>query len=174
MTKLADLPTDFYLEYYQQLPQIDEQDVRILWHCGYYDGPLDGILLYQEQVHWFQIFYALRTDEIRSRTDKNGTTWLDHFVRYLVVELSDEQAKEEAYWHKLFQEEVGTHTDYNEAGHRTIGALKSQDIWHEFYEAYKTRKPHDLSNNRVVGWFESLWASIEQDENEIKSNGYRA
>ncbi|HNT76083.1 MAG TPA: hypothetical protein PKH77_13800 [Anaerolineae bacterium] len=166
MTRLADIPSDFYLKYYRQLPQIDVKEVRMLWHCAYWDGPLDGILLYQGKLHWFQIFYTLRTDEMQSRVDEENIAWNDYFVRYLIIELSEEQIKEEEYWHGLFRQKVGTHTDYDENGHRTIGALAPKDMWSEFYEAYKTRTPRDLSNNQIVGWFEYFWGSIRQDEDE--------
>jgi len=166
MTKLTDIPSDFYLEYYRQLPQIDAKEVRMLWHCAYWDGPLDGILLYRGKPHWFQIFCPLQTDEMRSRVDEENVVWNDYFVRYLVIELSKEQIKEEEYWHELFRQKVGTHTDYDENGHRAIGALKPGDMWSEFYEAYKTRTPRDLSNNQIAGWFEYVAASIRQHEDE--------
>jgi hypothetical protein len=164
MIKLRDLPEDFYLDYYRQLPQIDERDVRLLWHNDYYDGPLNGILLYQGKMCWFQIFHALRTDEVRSREDKDGIAWNDHFVRYLLVELSEEQVKEEKYWHELFQKKVSTRSDYDENGHRKTGEVKPKEMWNEFYEPYKMRKPSDLSNNLVLGWFQTVWGSIKQDE----------
>src|SRR6266498_2506822 len=162
MTKLSDLPEDFYLDDYRQLPQIDEKDIRLLWHNGYYDGPLNGILLYQGKKRWFQIFKALQTDEVRSRVDQDGTIWNEHFVRYLVLELSEEQVKEEEYWHELFRQKVSTRTDYDEDGHRKTGDVKPREMWSEFYEPYKMRDALDLSNNVVIGWFESLWGSIEQ------------
>jgi hypothetical protein len=164
MTKLSDLPEDFYLEYYRRLPQIDEKDIRPLWHNDYYDGPISGILLYQERIHWFQIFLDLRTDEAQDLIDHGGIASNHHFGRYLVLQLSEEQIREETYWHELFQQKVGTHTDYNENRQRVLGALKPRDLWDEFYEPYKTRKPEDFSDNMIVGWFETRWGSIKQDE----------
>lgn len=164
MTKLRDLSKDFYLEYYRNLTQIDEKDVKLLWHNAYYDGPLSGILLYRSKMHWFQIFEPLRTDEVRNRVDKEGVIWSDHFTRYLVVELSEEQVKEEVHWHELFQQKVGTHTDYDNSGQRIIGEVKPREMWNEFYEPYKLRRPSDLSNNIVIGWFETVWGSVKQDE----------
>jgi hypothetical protein len=37
-------------------------------------------------------------------------------------------------------------------------------MWDEFYELSKTRKPEDFSGNLIIGWFETLWGSIKQDE----------
>lgn len=159
VTKLKDLPNDFYLEYYHQMPQIAESDIRLLWHMSYYDGPLDGILLYKGKMHRFQIFQPLRVDEVKDRIDPYDVLWNDHYVRYLIIELTSEQIAEEEYWHRLFQQKVGTHTDYDETGRRTIGATRPRELWNEFYELYQARKPMDLSDNVIVGWFESLWGS---------------
>jgi hypothetical protein len=164
MTKLSEIPSDFYLEYYRELPQIAEKDVSLLWHDGYYDGPLNGILLYAEKIHWFQIFYPLRTDERRDRVDEEGISWNDYFVRYLVIQLSEEQIKEEKYWHELLQQRIGTNTDYDKDGRRIQSELKPKEMQDEYYELAKTRNPRDLSNNLIVGWFETLWGSIRQDE----------
>jgi hypothetical protein len=164
MIRLGDLPEDFYIEYYQQLPQIDEKKIRLLWHHSYFDGPINGILLYEGKTHWFKLFYPLRTDEIRSRTDKDGIVWNDYFVRYLVIELTEEQVREEEYWHELFRQKVGTHTDYDENGQRKISELKPENSQKEYFELSKTRNSIDLSNNLVIGWFEFLWGSIEKDE----------
>ena len=72
---------------------------------------------------WFQIFQALRVDEVRSHVDEGGIVWQDHFCRYLVIDLSDAQIEVKKCW-----------------------------------------KETDLSDNIVVGWFESLWGSIREDE----------
>jgi hypothetical protein len=164
MTKLGELSEDFYIEYFHQLPQIDVKNIRLLWHNGYWDMPLDGILLYNGRPNWFKIFHALRIDEVRNRVDPEGIVWNDHFVRYLVVELSDEQIKEEEYWHDLFRQKVGTHTNYDENGQRKIGELRPRELWNDFYERHKRREARDFSHNLVIGWFEELVGSIKQED----------
>lgn len=32
---------------YAHLPQIDGGEVRLLWHCDFWDGPRSGLCLYQ-------------------------------------------------------------------------------------------------------------------------------
>ena len=27
---------------------------RLLWHCGYWDGPMNGVMLWKGQMCWFQ------------------------------------------------------------------------------------------------------------------------
>ena len=38
----------------QQRSQIPRQAVRLLWHCGYCDGPLSGMCLYKGERYWFE------------------------------------------------------------------------------------------------------------------------
>lgn len=148
MVKLSDLPKD----YLTKLPQIDEKEVRILWHNDYYDGPRNGVLLYQGKVYWFQIQDDIcdllpHSDEV-NEAEESG------YNRFLVIELTDEQFQEEKYWNELFRQKVGTHWDYDENGNPIKGELRSGETWKEFYSAAKNRKPLDLSNNAVIGWFE--------------------
>jgi hypothetical protein len=131
---------EFSPEKLDQLPKVDRKDFRILWDVSYWDGPRTGILSYQGEKYWFQVF-----DE----TDDNVI-----FRRLLILELSDEQLREEEHWHDLFRQKVGTHTDYDEAGKRQSGILHPKEVWHEFYDLYRYRLPLDLTNNRIIGWFE--------------------
>jgi hypothetical protein len=79
----------------------------------------------------------------------------DYYRRFLIVELSDEQLREKEYWHNLFREKVGTHTDFEVQGKTLEEKLKPKETWDEFYRPYQQRKEVDLSDNLVIGWFES-------------------
>lgn len=131
---------DFSPDKLNELPKVKWHDLRILWHCGYWDGPRSGLLSYKDIKYWFQVF-----DEPDDATI---------FRRFLIIELSTEQVREEEQWHDLFRQKVGTHTDYDESGKRHIGVLQPREIWHEFYDAYKNRLVQDFSDNQVVSWFE--------------------
>ncbi|MEJ2749462.1 MAG: hypothetical protein P8183_16395 [Anaerolineae bacterium] len=122
------------------LPKVEKGQFKLLWHCDYWDGAKSGMLLYKDKKHWFQVF--------NENDDK------DYYRRFAIVELSESQLAEEESWHELFREKVGTHTDYGESGKRAVGTLKPQELWSEFYNAYKNRSPQDFSNNQVVAWFE--------------------
>lgn len=124
---------------YKQLPRIKRSEIRMLWHTSYWDGPLAGHVLYQGKQYWFNCVFEA---ENRRRTR--------HFV---LVELTPEQLEEEHDWHRLFQEKVGTHTDYDESGQRAIGAVKAQGTWAEFYEPARQRPQMDVSDRPVVGWW---------------------
>jgi hypothetical protein len=127
---------------YLNLPQVSKSEIRLLWHSGYWDGPLSGLLLSQGEKYWFQL-----ADE-RSSYDENILP-----RRFLIIELLADQLHALESWHEFFQEKVGTHTNYDEAGKRTIGALKPKELWNEFYEAYAKREQEDFSHNEVIGWF---------------------
>jgi hypothetical protein len=118
-----------------KLPQVDLNAIRLLWHSDYWDGALTGLLLYEERKYWFENY-----DDVESTRR-----------RYLIIEISDEHLKEAEYWHELFREKVGTHTDYDENRHRNIGALKPKATWNEFYEPFQKRVAPDYSENTVIG-----------------------
>src|SRR5215207_5227193 len=88
-------------EDYLLLPEIDRGEVKLLWHSDFWDGPTSGMLLYRGKKHWFQVCDESDDPDLQ-----------DYYRRFLIIELSDRQLEEEEYWHSLFREKVGTHTDY--------------------------------------------------------------
>ncbi len=138
MKRLADLATGCYAD----LPRIDRQDVRLLWHSDFWDVPLSGLVLYRGKKYWFQT----ARDTPPDATDK---------IVYVLVELSAQQLQIEEHWHALFRQKVGPHTDYDEQGHRDDGVLKSRRLRAQFYRSYGRRGPRDFANNPVVGWWRS-------------------
>ncbi|MBZ0291425.1 MAG: hypothetical protein K8L99_02550 [Anaerolineae bacterium] len=159
MSNIPELPED----YRSQLAQIDEHQLRIMWHCGWYDGPLSGVIAYKDKSHWFESLW--QDDEIRTYVDDHGVEWQEWYKRFLLLELSEKQYQEELYWYNLFREKVGTYWDYDESGNRKRdGSFKPREMHSEYYDAAKNRKPRDFTNNVIVGWFEWHWASVEADE----------
>jgi len=137
MTKFADLSEKGA---YLRLPKIDAQEVRLLWHVNFWDIPLNGVVRYKEQKHWFEIC--------------DGQDEEDKYVRYAIVEIMPEQLKVEEYWHNLFRDKVGHHTDFDEHGKR-VGVVKPKATHNEFYESYKqSGYKHDFFSNSVLGWFD--------------------
>jgi hypothetical protein len=124
---------------YLKSPHIANSEVRFLWHSGFWDFPRNGLLQFRGNKYWFEICEGQEED--------------DEYVRYVILELTSEQLAEEEYWHELFRQKVGNHTDYDEKDNRPIGALKPRENWKAFYDEHKHRKPRDYSNNNVVGWF---------------------
>jgi hypothetical protein len=124
---------------YAHLPQRDRGEVQLLWHADYWDGPLNGLCRYRDRKCWFE----LCAEGEPEAGDK-------FYRRYLLLELGKDQLDEEEYWHRLFQEKVGTHADYGEAQRE----VKPRHSWAEFYEPYQKRGKVDYSANPALGWFE--------------------
>jgi hypothetical protein len=115
------------------LPKIESSNYRLLWFDDFYDGDINGILLYQNKKYWYQIY-----------SESDDEEYSDYYRRYIIIELTELQISEEEYWHTLFQEKVGYPV-----------ATQPQEMWSEFYEPNKSRKHRDFSKNIVIGWFET-------------------
>jgi hypothetical protein len=151
--------------YRDMYPKINASELRIMWHCGYYDGPLDGVIQFRNKAHWFFILHDDYVAQIR--VDDEEAKWQDLYQRFLLIELSQEQFQEEKYWNELFRVNVGTYWDYDENGKRKKDGYFKPKTQHKlFYDAAKKRLPCDYSNNKIVGWFEWVWGSSEVDEIE--------
>jgi len=165
MHKFPSLPgfQDIPKDYRSKFTQIQEHEIRIMWHYGWYDGPLNGICAYRDKPHWFE--QVFRDHYSCTFTDTDGVEWFQLFERYLLIDLSDEQYQEELYWHNLHTEKVGTYWDWDESGNRVRdGYFNSAEMISEYREAVESRKPRDFSNNKIVGWFDYLWGKIETNE----------
>ena len=108
---------------------------KYLWEVNRWDGPLEGIALYKDEVCYFTLIRETGCGDNRKR-------W------FALLKLTLAQMGEEFYWHTLFREYVGTHNDYGQDG-----SIKSENTWHKFYDRYKQRTPRDYSNNEVIGWY---------------------
>jgi hypothetical protein len=125
---------------YRDLPRLPEDEVRLLWHDDFWDGPLSGVLEYRGERLWYLL---------HEEAPESEPGW---YRRFLVVRLTPDQLREEEYWQDLFGRCVGTHADYGDSG-RVLGELQPKERWSEFYDAYAKRAPMDLTENEVVGWF---------------------
>lgn len=124
------------------LPELRHpEDVRLLWHNGYWDGVLSGIASYMGRECWFGC-----PDPARCHRE------------YVVYPLTDQEIKTERHWHDLFRAHVGSHTDYtyDESGRRSrpIASVKARASWHLFYDAAKDRPPRDnFTDREPIGVF---------------------
>lgn len=125
---------------YRTLPQIPCADVTLLWHSDFWDGPLSGLIAHRGERLWFQMIAENNEPE----------AW---YRRFALVRLSEQQLREEEWWHEMFRQHVGTHTDYQRAD-GDPGTVRPRDQHAKFYDPYSKRVPPDLSANEVIGWFE--------------------
>jgi hypothetical protein len=98
-----------------------ELQARILWHSGWYDGPLNGIALCDGREHWFEAVDFEHAPAV---------------YRYELYPLSDDEIEHEREIHACFREHVGGHTDYDENGKRIWGELRPREQWQRFYDTY--------------------------------------
>lgn len=122
---------------------IQFDDIQLLWHSDFYDGMLSGMLKYKRRYYWCQ---AIAENDNR---DDNNPLW---YRRFAVISLTQEQIKEERYWHKLFRKHVGTHTDYQ--NNKRVGKVHSIRDMSKFYTPFASRQERDFSSNEVIGYFE--------------------
>lgn len=130
-------------EGFRATSQVPRDSVRLLWHSDFWDGPRSGVLESNGERCWFEVIAENQDEDLRG--------W---YRRFVIVRLTPEQLAEECKWHELFCEKVGVHTDYDASGTRRLGNLRPREQWREFYEAYEARRPLDLAENEVLGWFE--------------------
>lgn len=99
----------------------DFMDIKPLFHISYWDGPESGII--ECKGHYF---YA------KCLYERERTFWA-------CWELTDKQKETIFNRHKLFQDNVGTHTDYHyneekEMWVRNIGETRPEENWAKFYK----------------------------------------
>lgn len=130
--------------YPPNLPEIKE-GIRIMWHAGYYDGPLSGVAMYEGVPHYFDCRHQYISREMRGKVYR--TFW--------VYRLTDDEWKTIKYWHDEFGLHVGRHTDYewNETEGRlmrSIGTLNQcgSNYHKEMY--YDRRVAFDIGNGGSV------------------------
>jgi hypothetical protein len=132
----------------QQHPaQIPREAVHLLWHCGYWDGPLSGVCLYQGDRCWFEAidpFDEERDDYVYPR-------------RAGLYRLSPEELHVQEELHRQFQRYMGMHSEYDENEQRPFeGAVRPKDEWKGF-ERWLTQQPKrtfDFRHNEMLGWFD--------------------
>jgi hypothetical protein len=129
-------------EGYRRTPQIGCDEVRLLWHADFWDGPRSGMLTYRGEECWFQV---------ASESEDDNSDW---YRRFVVLRLSPAQHAEECRWHELFRTKVGIHTDHDERQRLPAEGIWPREHWHEFYDPYRQRTPPDFSSNEVLGWFQ--------------------
>lgn len=130
---------------YLRVPQVERDEVRLLWYSDYWDGPQSGMLIFGGKQCWFEV--------VVENEDS-----LDWNRRFAILTLSADQLADENRWHDLFHRCVGTHTDYTEYDDQQDGPpegiMRPRELHSEFYDAYKQREPRDYSKCEVLGWFQ--------------------
>jgi len=138
----------------------DEQpDLKMLWHSGYYDGPLSGMAEYNGEMVWFQCNWSYPPIE-----DIHNIIETDSHRRYALYRLSDED-REELCRHQMFRDMVGYHSDHDPD---TYAPFTKKSGFDEFYEQKKDKKHRkiDPESGEVLGevaWYQFEHYSVPRD-----------
>lgn len=115
-------------------------NVRLLWHAGFWDGPISGLCAVEGRELWF--------DATETADQPLGRR------RFRCFELDEQELAAEHARHAAFREHVGTHTDYDENGRRQVGAtVLPRESWQAFYDAYPPAAARTYRDREPVGFF---------------------
>lgn len=141
----------------KQLREDSKGETRLLYHLNYWDGPISGVCLYNGKKCYFSALrdiydeddmkmtddewieyclYLAKGGYIVDKDDRDYNSWYRVFAIYdtpdNIIEILEEN-------HKLFQEHVGTHCDYDFNGRRNINSVKHSSNFDKFYKADKRK-----------------------------------
>lgn len=85
----------------------EQPDLKMIWHSGFWDGPLSGLAEYNGEKVWFDCVEDV-DNQIR---------------RYAVYRLSTEELREVERNHKRFEKMVGYHCNHDET-HKEYGDVE--------------------------------------------------
>ncbi len=159
----------------KELREESNGQTRMLWHSNFWDGPLSGVILWNGEKAWFEMYDEKDVEILMS--DVEWKEWIDYHkekygtepdeedkieydrYRYFkVYRLPQQTMNAIIHNHELFRKYVGTHTDYDENGSRGRGAtigtsdlgdLKPYKNHSKFYNA----KRSDSWLVKLFPWF---------------------
>lgn len=112
----------------EQYGKINDE-IMILWHSGYYDGVLSGVLLYKNLPHWFDLADedsdAVYNEEQGEYVYGPEGNW---YRKYWVYRLDNDNAIRLFSEHGLWQGHVGLHCDYFPIGGRSLRSAKKTTV----------------------------------------------
>jgi hypothetical protein len=112
--------TDFKFPDFLVLPTIAWGDLTNLYEVDYYDGPIEGMAIHNNNRYWYVLVDEYYPGSTRQRL-------------FLLYELTAEQIQEHDYWHAKF----------------TKAKHDSKDALDKFYEEYKYVKFIGFINNQA-------------------------
>ncbi len=109
------------------------KEIKWLWASDWYDGPLSGMVEWNEQRYWAVYF----EDDDKTRL-------------YTLLKLTEEQQKSEEYWHELCK--LCTGEDHHiSVGDPLHGNKDTKTFYYTRYEI--EHEELDWSEAKLVGWF---------------------
>lgn len=134
-------------------PQWNKGTVKWRFMSDYYDGPLSGLISAPSgEFIAGEPVYLMYWAECFEESDWDGEdpepSW---YRRYKVWDLTSASMNEKLRRIRAFEELVGTHWSWNEAGER--GTRSQRVDWHDYYDKEKQWKEWKPEGT-IIGWFE--------------------
>lgn len=101
------------------------KNVKIMWHIGYYDGPLSGVLFYNNEIHYFKMTEEYGLKPTDPEDEESDTDW-GWYRKHAIYELSNDDKVRLVTTHALWQAHVGLHTDYWPLNGRSMRAKRDE------------------------------------------------
>ena len=133
-------------------------ETRLLFGCSYFDGPLNGLMLWNGQKAWFnKVTEELDQDNYFDQLDDDE--YLNYYYRsfYKVYGLTTDQLLAIEYNQQLFEYYVGTHTRYdnnNKVGPGTLRSIKLRTKYYRNKQKLLEVAELDYTAANVLGEFE--------------------
>lgn len=117
------------------------EGVKILFYTDYWDGPLNGLCEYENNIYRYSVL-----DEGDYNEEKDE--WNPRI--YNVQEIEPWQLAYELYWHSLFCSNIAAYTKYDKKLVSPLFEIKNKDF---YGKQKKEHKKIDYSNNTIIGIF---------------------
>lgn len=138
------------------------ENVKILTHSGYWDGPLDGLCEYQDKIYKYNVSEWEECIVIDEDEDEYEYTQRI----YNICEIEPWQLAYELYWHALFCTNVKANSDFDEklvndrfklkkSNKRRKKFLKKLDPNDYYGKREKEYQEIDYSDNKIIGTFKN-------------------
>lgn len=128
------------LEYFYH-DKDDQPDLTLVWHEDYWDGPLSGVALFNNEHVWFK---CIEEDDTGDR-------------KLAIYRMPEEFRKEKFKRHEHFQQAVGYHCDHDPNVYELF-ACKDQKKFKEYYDT----KYEDLDTSQCEKIGEYHWFQFKQ------------
>jgi hypothetical protein len=85
-------PAEELKKWAEQMPVIPTDDATIIYENNYYDGPLNGVLLWNKKKYYFCDYNI--PEEIKNHTKR----------MFVIIELAKEQEGKDEYWQDILKD----------------------------------------------------------------------
>ena len=124
---------------------------KLLWHCDFYDFPLDGVAEYRGQLLWLKADIDLYYEMFAlCDWDDEAMCYDTPSIYYDLYEIPDVVMKDLVESHKIFQEMVGYHTDHDPSVYSPFNNGEFM-LWYTSTDILKvTSPPSDTLKRKII------------------------